>query len=465
MHSINKIFFSILFSILLLLSAAGVVSASTLPSINSDTYIICYPLDSSNRTYAVSANNRYIDPGDECYITEINDSFVYVVYPTASGRHGEYFERECFTTADIAWSDFPTITATRKVTTYKNPIGNERLGYLEEGDLCYVLTKMHGRTQLIYPVPAGYKMGWVDSTEIYEDANTIIVSIHSALDINKVIDVDSGSHADGTNILLYSEHGGLNQRFELIPVGNYYVIVNTDSGKALDVQGGISGSEVNVQLFTINYSDAQLWEVMDSGESKKYYLKNKLGYFLEVCGGSTADCTNICVNEESNSDAQKFLFKSLSRSSVNNPNNEDTELSWYVNNIGNVIADLSSYRTDIDGFSGIKGQCVWYVRNRAYEKIGALTGIGGNANKWFNSAQNKGFDTGTEPRSNSIACWNGGSYGHVAYIEYYDNASGTVYFTEANWRGKSSGDGVLQAMSYNDFQNRKDGYQGCIYLQ
>lgn len=107
---------------------------------------------------------------------------------------------------------------------------------------------------------------------------------------------------------------------------------------------------------------------------------------------------------------------------------------------------------------------MWYVRNRAYEKIGALTGIGGNANQWFNAAKNKGLSTGSEPRTDSIVCWSGGSYGHVAYIEYYDSASGTVYFTEANWRGKSSGDGVLQAMSVDSFKSRKDGYQGCIYL-
>lgn len=465
MKHFSKALIYTLFELLFLFSSARLVSASNLPSLSDKVYIACYPLNTTGRTYSVSAENRYIDHCDECYITAIDGSRVYVSYPTTKGRHSEWFNRDAFSVADLANATFPTITAPRKITTYNNAKGNEPFGYLDKGDECYVLTKTYGRTQLVYPVPNGYKMGWVDSGEIYEGTNKCIMSIHSALDISKVIDVDSGGHADGTNILLYSEHGGKNQGFEMIPVGKYFVIVNTESGKALDVQGGTSGSGVNVQLYTVNYTDAQLWETIESGDSKTYYLKSKLGYFLDICGGTPSDCTNIWVYEGNNSGAQKFKFKPLSETSTGNkPKDGNDELSWYQNNVGRIIANLSSYSTSLDGFNGIKGQCVWYVRNRAYEKIGVLTGIGGNANEWFNVARNKGFGTGSEPRTNSIACWNGGKYGHVVFIEYYDNATGTVYFTEANWQGKSSGDGVLQAMSVSDFPGRKSGYQGCIYL-
>lgn len=294
----HKLLFCIIFGVLLLHSTTGVISASNLPGVNEDVYITCYPLNTSDRIYAVSADNRYIDPGDECYITAIDGIRVYVSYPTSKGRHSEWFNREEFSVADMSYANFPTITAPRKITTYKNATGGEQFGYLYEGDVCYVLTKTYGRTQLVYPVSKGYKMGWVDSGEIYEGTNARVMSIHSALDIGKVMDVDSGSHADSANILLYTEHGGNNQGFEMIPVGNYYVFVNTESGKALDVQGGVSGSGVNVQLYTVNYSDAQQWEAIETGDSKTYYLKNKLGCYLDVCGGVANDCANIwCMRE------------------------------------------------------------------------------------------------------------------------------------------------------------------------
>ena len=339
MNNFKKLLICVVFTAILLISTARIVSASNLPNLSSDKYITCYPLNKSDRIYAVNAENRYIDPGDECYITAINDAWVYVSYPTAKGRDSEWFKRENFSVADMAYANFPTITAPRKVTTFRNSTGEETFGYLDKGDLCYVLTKMNGRTQLVYPVPNGYKMGWVNSSEIFEGTNTAIMSIHSTLDISKVIDVDSGSHADGTNILLYSEHGGKNQGFETIPVGKYFVIVNTESGKALDVQGGVSRSGINVQLYTVNYSDAQLWEILGSGESKTYYLKNKLGYFLDVCGGIATDCTNIWVYEGNNSAAQKFKFKPLS---VNAGRGSNTYL-LFINGFANEKAAANTY--------------------------------------------------------------------------------------------------------------------------
>lgn len=462
MKTLKKILTSVIMATAVLISTVGIVSASNLPGISESIHITCYPQISEGRVYAIDDNSRYIDAGDECYITAIEGDRVYVSYPTAKGRHSEWFSREYFTAADLANANFPTINAKGKITTYQKSTGSEKLGNLDAGDVCYVVTKMHGRTQLVYPVSGGYKLGWVNSGDIYNGFLASVMSIHSAIDISKVLDVEGGNYANGANILIYTEHGGENQGFELIPVGSSYMIVNTASGKALDVTNGEAASGVNVQLYTPNYSAAQIWEAYEAG-NKEYYLKNKLGYYLDICGGNASDGVNVQVYEGNKSNAQKFKFKPQSAPSGNGGGN--TDLAWYQNNVGNVIANLDSFKTDLDGFSAIKGQCVWYVRNRTYEKIGVLTGIGGNANGWYNAARNKGIATGSEPRTNSIACWNGGSYGHVVYVEYYDSASGTVYFTEANWKGKSSGDGMLQALSVNDFKNRKGGYQGCIYLQ
>ena len=109
---------------------------------------------------------------------------------------------------------------------------------------------------------------------------------------------------------------------------------------------------------------------------------------------------------------------------------------------------------------GIRGQCVWYVRGRAKEKVGVDTGIRGDANTWYAQAKHKGYDL----KSNSIACFGGGSFGHVIYIELVKN--GQVYYTEANANADNAlslDDGLLKKSTISQFYARK-GYQGCIYL-
>ena len=136
--------------------------------------------------------------------------------------------------------------------------------------------------------------------------------------------------------------------------------------------------------------------------------------------------------------------------------------------LGRRIADVNSYS------NGITGECVWYVRGRAQEKLGADTGIYGHAGTWWSEAANKGLSTGQELRSDSIACFSGPtSYGHVVYVE--DVKDGWVYYTEGNavlaegedWSdGKISlDDGVLKHVSIEEFKEKcKSSYQGSIYL-
>lgn len=459
MNKICKQIIAVLVSVAVLMSLSVTAFAETLPTTNNSSYLICYPLADSGRIYAEGNTSRWIAPSDECRITAIDGNRVYVSYPVKNGRHSEWFSRDAFTTCEINWADCPTIQVSRSgIKTYKRAYGTENLGSLDADDKCYILTKMGNRTQLVYQLSNGnYKMGWVNSSELYSsETENSIFTIHSVLDANLVLDVYAGNNGDGTNIQIYNKHGGSNQQFAVIPKDGWYAFVNTASGKAIDVTGGTSASEVNVQLYSVNYSDAQLWQFESAG-TKTYYLRNKLGYYLDAAGGIASNETNVWVYYGNQTPAQKWKFKKLTN---------DT-LAWHESNVDNKIADTSSYRTDLDGYSGITGQCVWYVRNRGYEKLGdaGLTGIGGDAKKWFKSAQNKGLSTGDLPRANSIVCWSGGSYGHVAYVEYYDEASQTVYFTEANWGGHSETNGQLKKMSIEDFKSRKDGYQGCIYLK
>ncbi len=125
-------------------------------------------------------------------------------------------------------------------------------------------------------------------------------------------------------------------------------------------------------------------------------------------------------------------------------------------NLGKRLGNFNSYCYN----DGIRGQCVWYVRGRAKEKVGVNTGIRGDAKTWYAQAIHKG----TALKSDSIACFGGGCYGHVIYIELVEN--GNVYYTEANANADNklgSDDGILKKSTVSQFTARK-GYQGCIYL-
>ena len=70
--------------------------------------------------------------------------------------------------------------------------------------------------------------------------------------------------ANGTNVLLFTANNGkANQQMYLHHVGNgYYAIMNMKSGKYLDVEWDKCVSGANIQQFTFNGHDNQLWSVL-----------------------------------------------------------------------------------------------------------------------------------------------------------------------------------------------------------
>lgn len=138
--------------------------------------------------------------------------------------------------------------------------------------------------------------------------------------------------------------------------------------------------------------------------------------------------------------------------------------------VGYVLANFTHSAYYNNGSSW--GQCVWYVKGRAKEKLGhSVWSIMGNANQWYRLAVSKGAPTSSnvnDVRSNSILCRAGGSqgYGHVVYIEYVDTSSPQkwVYYTESNVGGTN---GALKKLSFSDFKTKvaTSNFQGYIYLQ
>ena len=88
-------------------------------------------------------------------------------------------------------------------------------------------------------------------------------------------------------------------------------------------------------------------------------------------------------------------------------------------------SDASSYPT---------GQCTWGVKTVA-PWVGDYWGNGG---QWAESAARDGFRTGKTAEVGSVASWDDGGYGHVAYVTDVDPATGYVKVFEANYNGDQS---------------------------
>lgn len=150
-------------------------------------------------------------------------------------------------------------------------------------------------------------------------------TIISALDSNYVLDLSGGKVVNSRNIQLYQSNGSTAQQWtfeknitererldematqnkSMMDDGVYY-IKNRDIKFALDVSGGSAYSGANVQLYSLNKTDAQKWLV--SHDSKGYVsFKNvNSGMYLTATGSSNG--ANVNQQSSSNGYNQKWII-------------------------------------------------------------------------------------------------------------------------------------------------------------
>lgn len=87
-----------------------------------------------------------------------------------------------------------------------------------------------------------------------------------------------------------------------------YVIVNAKSGMALDVRGGSDRSGTNVQQWTVNRGDAQMW-ALTTGPDGTALRCSLTGKTLDVAGGKVADGTNVQQWDDNGTAAQRWVLE------------------------------------------------------------------------------------------------------------------------------------------------------------
>ncbi len=282
----------------------------------------------ANKGYTISSGNTrvYSNTGlsksygtiygsDEVTIHTITNSYTKVTYPVSKGKTKTgYIKSSALFTALSGYN----YKAKSAVATYRRP-GGSSYGSIYAGDVVLVLGKSGNYTQVRYPVSGGYKFAFVTNSDLnnkiigttttqYANIANGTYVFTSAVKNGMVMDVYGNGNANGTNIQLYQNNNGGNQKFTVTSLGNgWYKILCAANGKSIDVTDGNSSSGANVQLYDYNGTYAQQWRFYSAGNGY-YYIQNRLGNQLDVSNASSANETNIQVWEKNNTKAQQWAL-------------------------------------------------------------------------------------------------------------------------------------------------------------
>ncbi|MRN55029.1 RICIN domain-containing protein [Paenibacillus monticola] len=147
------------------------------------------------------------------------------------------------------------------------------------------------------------------TTLLYTRTPIISGEIYSLMNpvSGKMLDVASGGTANGTNVQLWQDAAGNNQRFTIIDNGDgTYRLIGLQSGKALDVNGAGTAEGTNVQIWTYSGSANQKWKITANSDSSFKLIDSNSGKVLDVSGNSTANGTNVQILTDNGGAAQKW---------------------------------------------------------------------------------------------------------------------------------------------------------------
>lgn len=133
----------------------------------------------------------------------------------------------------------------------------------------------------------------------------------------KALDINGAGIANGTNVQQYSGNGTAAQKWLPRSVGNgQYVFFSISSGKALDISNGGRTNGTNVQIYEYNGSDAQKMCLMGERVSVTegvYTIaaSSNRNQVLDISGGSISNRANVQIYSVNNTDAQKFYIRNV----------------------------------------------------------------------------------------------------------------------------------------------------------
>ena len=143
-----------------------------------------------------------------------------------------------------------------------------------------------------------------------DDSTYSIINVKSG----KVLDIYNAGNTDGTNIWLYNVNKSNAQKFNLTKTeastytmayddGRYLIKSAIDNNMVLDIYGAKKANGTNVQIYSLNNSNAQNWKLEYIGDGA-YIIRSFINPNLVL----TALDNNVVSSKYTKNDSQKWYF-------------------------------------------------------------------------------------------------------------------------------------------------------------
>lgn len=134
-----------------------------------------------------------------------------------------------------------------------------------------------------------------------------VYNIVSKQDENKVIGLDDGAGANGSNIRALESNDGINQKFIIQNYGNgKYRLMSCVNGRVVDVFKGCSANGTKIISWTNNNGTNQRFSIRKTGDGS-YYIVSVGGKAI----GIASDGSTIEINDANGSESQKFTLRKI----------------------------------------------------------------------------------------------------------------------------------------------------------
>lgn len=124
----------------------------------------------------------------------------------------------------------------------------------------------------------------------------------------KALEVDGWGTTNGANVQIWTEGSSqANQLWQMTHVGGgAYKLINVHSGKALDVSSLGTANGSNVQIWDYAGSANQHWKLIDTGSGFMKVIDSNSGKALDVSGSGTANGSNVQIWDDLGNGAQRW---------------------------------------------------------------------------------------------------------------------------------------------------------------
>lgn len=272
MKKLSKKLATLFLTIVMTVTTIVPASAHMFPENPGSLTIQTYTLFSDRNVPVYSNENLTqkigsVFPEDRFTIIKAMGDSLKIRYPTKNGNKEGWVKVADVSKGNLNNSFSLLMKAGASVTAYRRETGGDTIGSIDKGDNVYLVYAGQSRAQFIYPVSGYWKMGWVNLDELDKSGEPW--------------------RAKGAS--------------QVVPDGKYRISVSgTHSLDSL-------GPNNNVHVWQKLDVPQQIVELKHCGNGM-YSIRLSNGFYLDACGGSTTDPTNLWGYPENGTPAQRFYI-------------------------------------------------------------------------------------------------------------------------------------------------------------